>query len=219
MADKRKTPKLNWTPSLHWIIMDKFIWNPEMSNVNSSAITTVVPAPPTQCYNDNFLSSLNLTQQSVTLDSSNFFCNDDMLHRTVVDSTTKSLTIASWPTIEAMSYFRQKQLSYDEDIEILKKITEWQHRNIEYQATYSAYLLGAIDEAEFEIDSQEYVSEIKEIPPEQIAPTIEKIVSLLSFQLSPSELAEYFEVDLNTINQALSQLPSIELNEYKSVAE
>ncbi|WP_208278607.1 MULTISPECIES: hypothetical protein [Bacteria] len=100
-------------------------------------------------------------------------------------------------------YLRYKSTS---DVEVLKKYAKWQRKYIDYQATYAALLLGAISEEDFEKDAEQYAPDIKDLPLESIIPEIAQLESLLDFDLRTQELADYFEAEPNTINQALEQV-------------
>jgi hypothetical protein len=128
----------------------------------------------------------------------------DTLHRKIYDTSTKSLTVGVWQTREVEARILAWGEEKDRDIAILKSVANWQRKYINYQATYSAYLLGALTEEEFELESSPYISEIKEVPPSELVPAIGRVKRLLDFDLGESELAEFFEVDAETVSLALS---------------
>ncbi|MDO8048498.1 hypothetical protein O3301_08465 [Janthinobacterium sp. SUN211] len=130
----------------------------------------------------------------------------DMIHRTVVDNSTKSMFIQSKPTRE----FAKQLYGYFDgaaaDLQRVKKFARWQRKYIDFQATYSAYLLGALTEEEFEADSEQYAPRLREIDPELLAPEIARLTELLEFGVAPAQLAEYFETDQTVVQAALEKL-------------
>lgn len=132
--------------------------------------------------------------------------SNDMIHRTVVDNSTKSMFISSRPTQE----FAKQIYSYFDDtaadLKRVKNFARWQQKYIDFQATYSAFLLGALTEEEFEADSEQYAPQLREIDPEWLAPEIARLTELLEFGVAPAQLAEYFETDQTAVHAALEKL-------------
>lgn len=133
---------------------------------------------------------------------------NDMIHRTVVDNSTRSMYISSKPTRE----FAKQLYSYFDDtaadLKRVKSFARWQRKYIDFQATYSAFLLGALTEEEFEADSEQYAPKLREIDPEWLAPEIARLTELLEFGVAPAQLAEYFETDQAVVQAALEKLHS-----------
>lgn len=135
--------------------------------------------------------------------SGEYGCVTDTLHRRIYDTSTMSLTVRIWQTSEVEARILAWGDQNNQDILLLKAVTTWQRKYINYQATYSAYLLGALTEEEFEIESAPYICELKEIAPSNLAPAIGRLKRLLDFELGEGELAEFFEVDACAISQAM----------------
>jgi len=92
------------------------------------------------------------------------------------------------------------------DINALKSFAAWQRKYIDFQATYAAFLLGAISEDEFETDSQQYAPKIRDLPQESIAFEIDRLSKLLEFDLRVTEMAEYLEVNPSAVSLAMEGL-------------
>lgn len=131
------------------------------------------------------------------------FKTEDTLTRTIVDGVTQSIYSASWPTAEVNKGIEWYLSKRNEDVSVLQKYAKWQRKYIDFQATYAAFLLGAISEDEFETDSQQYAPNIREIATDELIPKIEHLAELLDFDLRASELAEYFETEQSIANKAL----------------
>jgi len=135
-----------------------------------------------------------------------FKWDNDMIHRTVVDKSTKSMFIYSRPTIELAKQLDNYYGGTAADFQRLKKFACWQRKYIDFQATYSAFLLGALTEEEFEADSEQYAPQLREIDPALLAPEIARLTELLEFVVAPAQLAEYFETDLTVVQAALEKI-------------
>jgi hypothetical protein len=130
----------------------------------------------------------------------------DNVTRTIVDSSTKSVSTTSWPTSELnkqIEWYLQHRTN--SDIEVLKKYAKWQRKYIDYQATYAALLLGAISEDDFEREAEKNSPDIRDLPIDALVPEITQLTELLDFDLRTQELADYFETEPNIINEALKR--------------
>lgn len=129
----------------------------------------------------------------------------DMVHRTYKSDLTKSYTIKSWPASEIEWQVSQYLNTKEQDIATLQQYATWQRHYIDFQATYAAFLLGALSEEEFEADSQQYAPNIKDVEPDSLVASIERLSTLLEFELRASELAEFFQVDQSVVNNAMNK--------------
>jgi hypothetical protein len=127
----------------------------------------------------------------------------DTITRTLIDSTTQSVYSSSWPTEDINRQIEWYLSRKNDDVASLKKYANWQRKYIDFQATYTAYLLGALTEEEFENESQQYAPDIKSLTVEQVLPEIGRLTRLLDFDLRATELSEYLETEPSVINKAL----------------
>jgi hypothetical protein len=137
----------------------------------------------------------------------------DMIHRVVIDTSSKKFAVKSWNTRDFEAALCIRDWHYHRDIQALKLVTNWQRKYINYQAVYSAYLIGALTEEEFAADSEEFISESKSVAPETIAPLIVRFNALLDFKLNDNEIAEYLEVDYESVSQAMDLISSSDLDD------
>jgi hypothetical protein len=123
-----------------------------------------------------------------------------------VDTSTQSLPIVTWERAD----FRGKLVSWfvekERDIFELKSVTKWQKKCLDYQSVYNAYLLGSLTEEEFETDSDEYTSDIREISTEEILATINRLNKLLDFKLTASDFASYLQTDTSVVSDAIESI-------------
>jgi hypothetical protein len=126
----------------------------------------------------------------------------DTIHRTI--SSASVVISASWPTEKISADIAYWHECSSRDIDALKIVVNFQRKYINYQALYNAFLLGTLSEDEFDKEADGYIAEERAIAPEVLAPIIERLHRLLDFTLSDREIAEYLEVDRNSMSQAFS---------------
>lgn len=91
-------------------------------------------------------------------------------------------------------------------INILAKVAKWQHRLLDYNSHYNAFLLEQLDEAEFEKIASEFAYEPTALSPDFIAPIISEVYALTGIYYTPSELADFFHCDHENVMEALNGL-------------
>lgn len=146
------------------------------------------------------------TDQQVATKLSSWVSPVDMLHRTVVDNSTRSMSIYSCHTSDFKEQMDWQFAWHQRDVEKLKKYATWQRKYIDFQATYAAFLLGALSEEEFEKDSEEYAPNIRDMSVDEVVYEIEHLSNLVDFDLRSVELAEFLETDQSIVDEALERL-------------
>jgi hypothetical protein len=153
-----------------------------------------------QSLTDDVYTKISSASDGVSLPEHDQF---DLIAMVAVDTSTQSYSISTWKTIE----FRNKLISWalekDRDIFELKSVTTWQKKCLDYQSVYNAYLLGSLTEEEFEKDSDEYTTEIRNISKNEILSTFARLNRLLEFHISTSDLASYLQTDSSSVSDAL----------------
>ncbi len=139
-------------------------------------------------------------------DTGDLWFQNDMIHRTILNRATTSVQIMSVPTSEIGRRIDEYSGANRADVRLLQKYAAWQRKYIDFQATYAAFLLGAISEEEFETDSEQFSPKIRELDPNSIVGEIDQLGRLLEFELRPVELAEYFETHPSVVNSALQRI-------------
>lgn len=129
----------------------------------------------------------------------------DMIHRTIATSSAV-MSVKSWPMAQVAQSLKARYSDILADLAALTTVVNFQRKYINYQATYSAFLLGTLSEEEFEQESDAFLVEERSLPPEEIAPMIERIDRLLDFSLTDREIGEYLEVDRASLEAGLSYL-------------
>lgn len=127
----------------------------------------------------------------------------DYLFRFSKETTSSSWNVAVTETDNLRHWLQTKE----QEVNILQKLVNWQHKIIDYNSHYCAFLLGQVDEDEFESIAKQFSYEIKEdIDPELLTSTIEKVYKLTKIEYTPSDLASLFECKTEDIIQAIKPL-------------
>ena len=136
-----------------------------------------------------------------------FFCT------AIVDSSTRSFTVAAWESSEFNTRLTSWALQKEADISELKSVVAWQKHRIDYQAVYAAYLLGATTEEDYLRDSEQYVCELQRIDSERFFEVVKRLERLLDFKISIADLADYLKVDPASVASEISSgLERLEIN-------
>ena len=120
---------------------------------------------------------------------------------------SKEITSSLWNIqVTEIDNLRQWKQTKDEEVSILQQLVKWQHKIIDYNSHYCAFLLGQVNEDEFEVIAETFSYEIKDVSPEILTSIIEKIYKLTEIEFTPSDLAGLFECKTENIVQALKPL-------------
>lgn len=151
----------------------------------------------------NTVSWLNSTANDSSLFGFSEFNREDVLCR-ILTTTTTTTVAGIWDTATFAETFLKTLEQSDQAISRLKSITKWQKHRLDYQAVYSAYLLGAMNEEEFMKEADNYATEYQEKPISAVLDEIKEIQMLLDFEMSPSDFSDYLGIEQHVISNALS---------------
>jgi hypothetical protein len=113
-------------------------------------------------------------------------------------STLDNLEILSVQPTSAVAF------TFKNFLTILLEIIESQGKQLEFDGYYISYLLGHINEEEFEAISEKYILEKpNEVKPEQLKDKIDVLQSLRGHDLTTREMAQYLHCDEADILKAL----------------
>lgn len=131
--------------------------------------------------------------------------NTDVVVRMLVNSAGV-VTEPLWvhPTQALANQLTAWASAVEQDVQVLKHVTNWQKRRLDYQALYNAFLLGAISEEDFVSDAEQFVTEIRETQPEQIVSKYEQVSRLLDFELSVADFADFMDAEPEQVRKVLS---------------
>lgn len=96
--------------------------------------------------------------------------------------------------------------SWQEDIAALNEVVEWQHRVIDFNSSYVAYLLDQIDEEEFEKIAENSAIEEKDKEVYEIVGTIDRLLRLTRLEYTASDLSNMLHCSQDNIVEALESL-------------
>lgn len=117
-------------------------------------------------------------------------------------STSWGVQVAGFDTNSLWCWIQSKQ----QEMQTLKRLVNWQHKLLDYNSHYCAFLLGQVDEDEFEGITESFSYETKDVNPELLTPIMEQIYRLTGIEYTPSDLAGFFECKTDNIVQALKPL-------------
>lgn len=122
---------------------------------------------------------------------------------------SREMTSASWDVkvasvnTDALWLWAQSQ---QQEMQTLKGLVNWQHKLLDYNSHYCAFLLGQVDEDEFEHIAESFSYETRDVNPELLTPIIDQIYRLTNIEYTPSDLAGYFECKTENVVEALKPL-------------
>ena len=122
---------------------------------------------------------------------------------------SKEITSTSWDvqatrldTSELWCWIQLKQ----QEMQTLKGLVGWQHKLLDYNSHYCAFLLGQVEDDEFEKIAESYSYETKDANPDSLTPVIEQIYRLTEIEYTPSDLASFFGCRTENVVEALKPL-------------
>jgi hypothetical protein len=156
-------------------------------------------------------SLVNITSTTSPVLSGNFFGGDyhgsDILVRLFQEKQSGAMQVLSTSTQMVRDGFENFYSQYVSDIGLLRSVIFWQKRTIDYQALHTAFLLNAMSEEDFELESQKFVAHQKAIDAHEIATTVERLDHLVGMHLDTSDYADYFQCTQENVLDGLRHLP------------
>ncbi|MFZ2170650.1 MAG: hypothetical protein WAW61_13565 [Methylococcaceae bacterium] len=169
------------------------------------------------------MNSFVIEKTSVALspvDMKDFRCTDiDVLLRLQSDNQCKTISVTSTQTQTITDVFNAYRIRYDRDVELLCSVIYWQKKTIDYQALYTAFLLNALSEEDFEQEAEKFTVHQKDVPPEKIASVVNQLDSLLELTFDTSDYADYFQCSQKNVIDGLRLLPQSHFSEMLPAVE
>ncbi len=128
----------------------------------------------------------------------------DFFIRFSKDITSSALKVGVIP-VDTDKLYRWMQ-SKQQETETLTHLVQWQHKLLDYNSYYCAFLLGQINEDEFEGIAESFSYETGDLDPVSLTPIIEQIYKLTKIEYTPSDLAGFFECKTENVVDALKPL-------------
>ncbi|MBR8182520.1 hypothetical protein [Burkholderia ambifaria] len=147
------------------------------------------------------------TQSMGYVESPGYFgqvANIDHLIRISTDQKTHSLTAHVWETKEVVARFNRLIAEHVQELKVVVDFATWQKRKIDYDGIYQAFLLDAITDDQFMEESERFAVEISKKDPRFMAEAADKLAELLPFDLSASDLAEFFSCEQRDVLAAIA---------------
>lgn len=128
----------------------------------------------------------------------------DQMFRLSTDSMSQSLVSQTWRTADFMHGAVVWANQRSEEINLLTDFAAWQKQKLDYDGVYNAWLLEAISEEEFVEEAAKFAVVLREPDPERVVDLANKLVSLLPFELTTADLAEFFQTEPRSVLQAIA---------------
>ncbi|WPN32140.1 hypothetical protein QMK54_10490 [Pseudomonas sp. P5_109] len=137
-----------------------------------------------------------------------------------ISGSTESRTAQVFlvPTDAFVGKWSQYFLEKEKDLSLLKGVVRWQHKLIDFNASYAALLLEQIDEEEFERVAESFVSFQVDVPREDLIYNIDRVHSLTGIEYSSSDYSNMFNCAQESIDIAMECL-SLESNSLRIWSE
>jgi hypothetical protein len=104
------------------------------------------------------------------------------------------------------SFHRKTIMSAIEDVGLLVSLSRWQRRQLDYEALYRKFLIGAISEEMFSKLSEEFVVEKRHVSKEIMVNKIKRIEELTGFVMESDDYANFFKCPFECVLDAISQV-------------
>ncbi|NMG29445.1 hypothetical protein [Aromatoleum evansii] len=162
-----------------------------------------------------FVTTQQLTSADVSLERPERFTHDYLLRMTS-DNTSDSWNISYARTSELAAAFQSLFAQKESDVQSLISVVRWQHRLIDYNSHYAAFLLEQISEDEFAQIAEDYAYEPNDASPKDLSQIISRIIDLTGISYTPSEMADCFRCNHDEVLEAF-KLASANLPELKNM--
>jgi hypothetical protein len=118
---------------------------------------------------------------------------------------------ATWirETAAVSGELRGWALGMQADLAQLRSLALWQHRLLDYNAVYQAYLLEQMTEDEFEAEAEKFVVDHDHVDIDVLAPQIDQLLRLTGIAYTPSDLVAYFHCEHDDVMSALDHLKEV----------
>lgn len=94
----------------------------------------------------------------------------------------------------------------EESINLLRGVVNWQHKVIDYNASYAALLLEQINEEEFEKIAEEYACASAVIPDFDLAKNIKRVHDLTGIDYSSMDYSNMFGCSQDAVEAAIASI-------------
>ena len=142
----------------------------------------------------------------------------DILAR-VTQTSARIVSVQTMNTHEFMSQMYKVHLNWKKDVDTLNDVINWQHKVIDFNSSYAAYLLEQITEEEFEQVAESIATDEKEIEPDLLALMISRTLKLTTIEFSPSDLANLFHCSVDSVDEALHLIPEVLMQDQPQLQE
>ena len=133
----------------------------------------------------------------------------DVMARVLRPTSSHVTSVAMVDTQVFVSRLMQAESEWKSDVAALNDVVNWQHKIIDFNSSYAAYLLEQIDDTEFEQIAEGMAVEEQELPPEQVASMMARLLKLTTVEFTPSDFANLFNCSIASVDEALHMIPKL----------
>lgn len=131
----------------------------------------------------------------------------DVIARITSDTLSGGAVNVAWgKTQEVFSGLRSWAFQKTREVDTLVGVIRWQHRLLDYNAHYNAYLLNQMSENAFEKIAASFSYEPKDCDVDELITRISTILDLAGIDYTPSELADLFQCKVDLVTKAVDQI-------------
>lgn len=130
----------------------------------------------------------------------------DIIARVTSNVSSGSVNVAWGKTQEVFGGLRSWTFQKTHEVDALVGVIKWQHKLLDYNAHYNAYLLSQITEREFEKIARSFVYEPKDCNVGELVTWISTILDLTDIDFTPSEFADLFQCKVDLVSKAVEQV-------------
>ena len=136
-----------------------------------------------------------------------------------IQTSSNVVSVQAMNTREFVSKMVQAQINWKKDIDTLNDVINWQHKVIDFNSSYAAYLLEQISEEEFEQVAESMATDENEIDPGLLAYLISRTLKLTTIEFTPSDLANLFHCSVDAVDEALHLVPNALIQDQPQLQE
>lgn len=126
----------------------------------------------------------------------------DYLVRITSDATSDAFKFAWAPTDHVKDAIQAILSGKDDDVRALRNVVKWQHRLIDFNSHYTAFLLEQTSEEEFGDVAESFAYDPHPVSAQVLAPLIQRVLELTEIEYTPSEFSDLFQCNHEDVIEA-----------------
>ena len=153
----------------------------------------------------------SLTTTSVRIHHSNG-SDFDLVARISGSTASNVASVAISDTESVFKRVSEYIIDCKRNVDVLRGVVRWQHRVIDYNSSYTAFLMEQIDEEEFEVVANSFAEAQVDISSLDLAFDIERIHELTGIDYTVMDYANMFGTTEDAVESAARSIASNSVN-------